>query len=634
MAHNPNKKDMIRRLLLRGICHRFTPRARVSLILGAMFGLVLALSSFLLYQQNSLAVRGSELAVHAHKELVRAIQLRESLAEIDRHARVGEIQSEEIVRFQRALEHAHSKSGAVDYALQAVISSLRKNFESYIAVLSASRAANRYIHVRANYEDVAASVGTLIELRQGQIYRMAEDLRILQNKTLMWVLGFLLLFTVVLIWAGYRVISAFTAPLLSLVKYLDDHHFDKGTSKNSGRFFFSKSYDAILERLKSYSELNVNRLLFEKKRADLIASSISDGIFLLQGTEIVYSNPVGERLLRHEHSIAESLTKAISRTIPVEFVFKGADGDFYFLVQAYPVMPEMNDEPAKEMANLGHIQPDMMVVARDVTIVKESQEAKSHFIATLSHEVKTPITSLTMATRLLKRSIEDFKNPTHQSLIKTCVEDVDRLRGLLDDLLTISRFETLTQRLEIQSVDLGKLLRHAVQTFSSQSEEKGIELRVHSPPSGRAVFVPMDPTKIAWALSNLLLNAIRHSPRGSLVVAKLEISEDSDFAEVRICDSGPGIDRQRQKKIFEKFSAHYDIRVARSGSAGVGLAITREIVTAHGGQIWVSSRPGEGAEFCFSLPLRRSAIRPDGNGTVVETIVNLKGAKSGTFAGC
>src|SRR5207248_8840813 len=128
-----------------------------------------------------------------------------------------------------------------------------------------------------------------------------------------------------------------------------------------------------------------------------------------------------------------------------------------YLITAAPISIDLVEqvshrEPVEEV--LERFQPNTLVLARDITIVRESQEAKSHFLGTLSHEVKTPVTSLTMATRLMKRNIEQIPSPALRSLVETCVVDVDRLRKLLEDLLTVTRFDTLAHQLELQSIDL------------------------------------------------------------------------------------------------------------------------------------------------------------------------------------
>jgi two-component system sensor histidine kinase VicK len=171
-------------------------------------------------------------------------------------------------------------------------------------------------------------------------------------------------------------------------------------------------------------------------------------------------------------------------------------------------------------------------------------------------------------------------------------------------------------------------LKHAVQSFQRQAREKDIGLSIEIiNVDRRPLTISMDPTKIAWAVSNLLTNALRHSPRGSKVLVRLEAKPD--VIEVRVRDSGPGIDKRRLERIFDKFTSFYDIRVARSGSAGLGLSIAREIIQAHGGGIWATSEIGEGAEFGFALPFKQhfSAL----NGENVN-VLSTKGASSGTSA--
>jgi signal transduction histidine kinase len=188
----------------------------------------------------------------------------------------------------------------------------------------------------------------------------------------------------------------------------------------------------------------------------------------------------------------------------------------------------------------------------------------------------------------------------------------------------------MIQQLEFQNIDLVKLLKNSVQSFQVQARQRDISLtflaqgRNEGEKIAKNLTVPMDPSKIAWAISNLLTNALRHTPRGGTVETRL-IHTSDDLVEVRVKDSGPGIELKRQSRIFDKFSSFYDIRVARSGSTGAGLSIAREIVTAHGGRIWVSSEPGQGAEFGFTLPLKRKLSESSPKGETSSNQLNANG---------
>ncbi|HAR43080.1 MAG TPA: hypothetical protein DCS07_10710 [Bdellovibrionales bacterium] len=487
------------------------------------------------------------------------------------------------------------------------------------------------------YRDLMINLDSMIEWHQEQISSSALENRDQQRASLK--LGFvvLILFFLVSILLVSKAISFIGRPLASIERFIREIDIDRNIPIHAGPELaeagvpeltgLKKSLDEFLKKMSGQHSLNVHNFFLEKKRADLIASSISDGIILLNGDTIAYANPVGERLLgfaagslvpglkitsllrrsSEQEDIpdspsargAQSILSAISRSIPVEYTFSGNDRHYHYLIHAQPVR---SDEILAAQFSTEAVEPPMLVVAQDVTLVRESQEAKGHFLATLSHEIKTPVTSLTMATRLLKRSSHQIENPTLQSLIATCADDVDRLRALLTDLLSISGFDTLTQQLAVQNVDLGRLIKHSAHSFKTEALERGIELLCDVRLSARRpILVNVDPTKIAWAISNLLTNALRHTPKGGAVT--ISVAENETWAEVHVRDTGPGIEKRRLGQVFEKFSSHYDIRVARSGGAGIGLAITREIVVAHHGRIWANSEVGQGAEFCFTLPL-------------------------------
>ena len=625
------------------ISHLNTPshlslKGRLALAFSGLILIVTMFSGVLLFQQHRIAVRGAALAVHENEELRRVIHLRELLVSIRRTAQAGSMPRLEIFEFRQILNELGA--GLDNLGSNEIFQNLNQRFNSYVEALDNTSHVFNIQEIANRYEDTAAFLQNFIQFNQDSLYQLTASLRKEQEHATVVAVTFLMIFLCILLVISMKIITIVTEPFSQLAKFLDEVNIEDDIPFEFPRFqpealevsLVARSFERLLQRLHGYRALNVRRLLVEKRRADIIAASIADGIFLLRGNELLYMNPIAERILGLKPGIswkgqsiltlaeekfkdgstgAQAVSQAMNRTMPIEFVFEAENRKSYYLMQAQPISEELIERVQHSVTSsaeqvLDRWQANILILAQDVTVVKESQEAKSHFVATLSHEVKTPVTSLTMATRLLRKAIDQIPNPTYRALVETCASDVDRLRGLLDDLLSVSRFDTLTQRLELKEVDMSRLLRQSVQGFQVQAYERGVEMVVHLPAPGTATVANMDATKISWAISNLLINALRHTPRGGKVESY--VNSDGESVEVKIRDMGPGIERHRQERIFDKFSQVYDLRVARTGGAGMGLAIAREIVVAHGGRIWVSSDPGKGADFCFTLPLRHGSI--------------------------
>jgi NtrC-family two-component system sensor histidine kinase KinB len=213
-------------------------------------------------------------------------------------------------------------------------------------------------------------------------------------------------------------------------------------------------------------------------------------------------------------------------------------------------------------------------------------------MATLSHELRTPLTSLRMAADLLARA--DLPQGSEaSSLVHAAREDVARLEDVAQRLLELSRSRAMSIGLAREKVSLRDLALRNARIFELQAREAGIALETDL--AADAPEITGDATKLGWALSNLIGNALRYTPRGGTI--RIGLATAGDCVRLSVQDSGPGIRPEQRERIFERFAQGED-----PGAAGLGLAIVRDVVQAHGGRIYLESELGRGSRFTIELP--------------------------------
>jgi len=366
-------------------------------------------------------------------------------------------------------------------------------------------------------------------------------------------------------------------------------------------------FNSMTQRLREYEEMNVSKLIAEKNKSEGIVKSISSPLLVTDDdNKILLINPRAEKLFKLEEE--DVLGNHFLETVKEERIFNlitetlnsgseqsGKDSrvikfeqkneELYFRVSTTLVKDKSGDTKL------------VVTLLDDITHLKEVDEMKSEFVSMVSHEFRTPLTSMNMGISMLLEGNIGEVNDNQQELLEVAKEDCERLNNLVDDLLDLSKIESGEINLEFDNIQVEKIFEASIKPFVDQAKNKGVELVADNIDD---LAVHADLNKITWVITNLIGNALRYTNSGDQI--KLLAEKKGHKVHISVTDTGEGIPKEYQHKIFDKFVRVGGDKDKDTGS-GLGLAISKEMIEAHGGRIWVESEVGEGTTFTFTLKL-------------------------------
>jgi len=484
-----------------------------------------------------------------------------------------------------------------------VTQELRVHFDSFIQNQSDS----------AIKSEIRKDIFKLMDMNMQSIQRKSEMAKETANSAVFWIaitgtLCFLIAFILLI-----NLPSNIANPIKELtesIKQISDKNYSERVHFESHSEFgdLAKSFNAMAQKLEEYNNSNVAKLMMEKKRVETLIDKMHDPVIGLdEKMRIIFANEEANQIIglpdseligfqAKDLALKNDLLRELIKDIeegeynrngikPIKIYANAKESYFEKDVQHISIIPTGE----KKAKIVGHV-----ILLRNVTEYKELDSAKTNFIATVSHEFKTPISSIKMSLQLLENEQVGNLNSEQQNLVESIKDDANRLLKITGELLNMTQVESGNIQLAILPSDPKEILQYAINATKTQADQKQINFELICP--DKVSKIHADNEKTAWVLTNLISNAIRYSYDNSTIF--LTIKETNKHVLFSVKDTGQGIAPQYKDKIFDRY---FRVPGTKKEGTGLGLAISKEFIEAQGGQITVDSEFGAGSTFILTL---------------------------------
>lgn len=485
-----------------------------------------------------------------------------------------------------------------------VTTAIRNSFESY-------QSNNGDTTIKST---IRKDIYQLMEMNMQAIQRKSEVANETSKKAVLWIavtgtLCFLIAF-VLLVNLPSNIANPIKELTDSIQQIAAKNYAERVHFESHGEFGqLAKSFNTMAAKLEEYNNSNLAKLMMEKKRIETLINNMHDPVIGLdENLNVLFANEqaikisglspadligkfakdlsVHNDLIRT--LIQDIITEEIPDTVkkaPIKIFAENKESYFEKETLHISITPTGEQKPKL----VGHV-----IFLRNVTSYKELDFAKTNFIATVSHEFKTPISSIKMSLQLLENEQIGNLNDEQKHLVESIKDDANRLLKITGELLNMTQVESGNIQLAILASDPKEMLTYAINATKTQAEQKQIQFELDCPNNISKVMA--DNEKTAWVLTNLLSNAIRYSYENAVIYISLRQTENQ--VQIAVRDTGQGIAPQYMHRIFDRY---FRVPGTKKEGTGLGLAISKEFIEAQGGQLTVESEFGAGSTFTLSL---------------------------------
>jgi signal transduction histidine kinase len=360
----------------------------------------------------------------------------------------------------------------------------------------------------------------------------------------------------------------------------------------------AEAFNKMAAKLRAYRQVTSDQILQARQMTELTFSAFPDPIIALTPQGVInFTNPAALTLL-HKIGSTGNLPAEIQKE--ADNILKGG-ADYLPTSFEKTVVVRVDDKEVFLLPRVIGVRDELgtvfgaAVILQDVTRLRLLNEVKSHLVSTVSHELKTPLTSVRMGLHLLLEERIGTLNPKQAELLLAAREDSERLLRMINDMLDLAKLESGKVQQSQETINAGTLVQTLAGELEEVAESHGCKLTKNIEPGLPEIHADLE--QISHVFTNLVVNAVKHSRYGESV--EVAARRHGDMIRFSVTDQGPGIPRELQGRVFERF---FRVEGDASPGAGLGLAIAKEIVTAHGGVIGLQSKPGQGCTFTFDLP--------------------------------
>ena len=466
-----------------------------------------------------------------------------------------------------------------------------------------------FVEMLPAFTKIKDAAQEIIRINQNNMIEADRKARALSQQSTRYMIFAMLVGLAAATYFAYRLQRSILAPIqavTAVAKELGDGKLDQIVPIESHDELgqLADAFNKLASKQRAYRQVTTDQILQARQMTEITLSAFPDPIIALSADgEINFTNPAAAKLFSKldiqgtlpgaMQSDVERVLKGSQDYLPTSFenavYLRVDDKETFFL----PRIIGMRDES-------GHLF-GAAIILQDVTRFRLLDEVKTKLVSTVSHELKTPLTSVRMGLHLLLEERIGSLNPKQTELLLAAREDSERLLRMINDLLDLTKLESGETGLPPTVMSPRALVESSTKDLRDFVEARGSRLVVTIAPE--LPNVAADAHQIDHVFTNFVSNAIRYTKPGEEIL--LQVKQHDGSVRFSVIDQGPGIAPEHQARIFDRF---FRIPGSDSSGAGLGLAIAKEIVASHGGNVGVNSTPGTGSEFYFDLPVATKPV--------------------------